>query len=537
MIARIPPTRDATPGHAPQRQITPPHIDTAVLEALLDDRLPARQTADIERHLSDCESCRLRLDNVAGQHAWWDETRDALSDTALEGDRRDHAESDEQPDSSKQTVAPEPNAKHESPSDDASLAWVRPLMQPCSIGRLGRFGDHPIDGIIGQGGMGVVLRGRDRQLGRDLAIKVLSPHLAGVGAARARFLREARSAAAIIHPSVVPIYGIETQQPLPSIVMPCIAGGNLQQRIDGEGPLDIQEVLRIGLQIAEGLGAAHRVGVIHRDIKPANILMESGTGRALISDFGLARALDDGSMTLSGMIAGTPQYMSPEQARGETLDPRSDLFSLGSLLYTLSAGRPPYRADSPLAVLKKITETTPRPVTEINERVPAWLDRLIGKLMARSIDQRPANADEAAMWLRQSLAHVVNPAQNTLPAMLLRQDRGVISRWRWPLIAAAGCLVAVGTFAATRWTTITPTPRGISRSAAINESVGRPSQPTPDTEPDRWDLRSFDDVADQLAADLQAELTAFPNSPLVTSPRSSLSPANNPPPFPVPFGE
>ena len=244
--------------------------------------------------------------------------------------------------------------------------------------------------------MGVVLRGTDPELSRPIAIKVLSPHLAGVGAARARFMREAQSAATIVHPSIVPIYSVATSARLPYIVMPCVQGGNLQEAHRSRRSVgDCAEVLRIGVQVAEGLAAAHRRGVIHRDIKPANILIEEGNGRVLISDFGLARVLDDASLTASGMIAGTPQYMSPEQARGETIDARSDLFSLGSLLYALATGRPPFRAENPLAVLKKITESRPRPVHQVNERLPEWLDRLIGQLMQIDVNRRTETSDRS----------------------------------------------------------------------------------------------------------------------------------------------
>ncbi len=289
--------------------------------------------------------------------------------------------------------------------------------------------------------MGVVLRGIDPELNRPVAIKVLSPHLAGVGAARARFMREAQSAASVVHPSIVPIYSVVTSARLPYLVMPCINGGNLQQRIDREGPLDLDEVLRIGLQVAEGLAAAHRHGVIHRDIKPANILIEEGNGRALISDFGLARALDDATLTISGMIAGTPQYMSPEQARGEPIDARSDLFSLGSLLYALSTGRPPFRAETPLVVLRKITDTKPRPISQINERIPAWFDNLVAQLMENDLGKRISSADQVSGLLRRAHAHVSNPTAHALPKALspLPYRGGILAAaLAIPLLAAGG---------------------------------------------------------------------------------------------------
>ncbi len=381
------------------------HIQRDLLCELLDDELNPQQTDQIEAHLSGCETCRDTLQSIAGEKQWWDETAGVLSKSTL--------------------TFSQSAAKQEPPHDsdltwplDASLEWIRPLLDESPESKWGRIDHYPIQGLIGQGGMGVVLRGTDPELGRPIAIKILSPHLAGVGAARARFMREARAAAAIVHPSVVPIYSIATAARLPYIVMPCINGGNLQERIDREGPLELAEVLRIGLQIAEGLDAAHRQGVIHRDIKPANILVEEGNGRVLISDFGLARALDDATLTMSGMIAGTPQYMSPEQARGDTLDERSDLFSLGSLLYALSIGRPPFRADSPLAVLRKISESRPRPIQQINEQMPAWFDRIISRLMSRELSGRVATAAEAAKLLSDALAHVRNPSTQPLPTSL-----------------------------------------------------------------------------------------------------------------------
>ncbi len=193
--------------------------------------------------------------------------------------------------------------------------------------------------------MGVVLKGFERSLNRYVAIKVLSPAMAASGAARKRFAREAQAAAAVLHENVIAIHRVDESHNLPYLVMPYVAGMSLQKRIDDEGPLPLPCVLRIGRQIAAGLAAAHAQGLVHRDIKPANILLERGVERVTITDFGLARAVDDGSVTKTGVIAGTPQFMSPEQSRGETIDARSDLFSLGSVMYAMCVGRPPFRAD------------------------------------------------------------------------------------------------------------------------------------------------------------------------------------------------
>ncbi|EMI44761.1 serine/threonine-protein kinase [Rhodopirellula sp. SWK7] len=413
-----------------------PHFETDTLRELLDERLPRSEAQRIESHLSDCEHCRTQLQNVAGESMWWDETIEVLGNSTFIEPTRERGSG-----SSVDASSP----LH---SLDASLDWIRPLLQPLPdrvadgevvADAIGRLDQYLIDGVIGQGGMGVVLRGTDPELNRPVAIKVLSPHLAGVGAARMRFMREAQAAAAIVHPSIVPIYSVVPNARLPYLVMPCIAGGNLQQRLDREGPLELTEVLRIGLQVAEGLSAAHKNSVIHRDIKPANILVEEGNGRVLISDFGLARALDDATLTCSGMIAGTPQYMSPEQARGESLDARSDLFSMGSLLYTLATGRPPFRAESPLGVLRKITETRAKPIHEINERMPDWFDVLVSRFMDPDLSRRIASADDAVALLREVNAHLRNPTADRLPRSLCEHRRSPSLR----SIVSATCLLAM----------------------------------------------------------------------------------------------
>src|SRR5205823_10861112 len=183
----------------------------------------------------------------------------------------------------------------------------------------------------------VVVRAYDDKLHRVVAIKVLASPLATSSVARQRFVREARAAAAVTHDHVIDIHAVEDAGPVPYLVMQFIDGPTLQQKLDRTGQLSLKEILRIGMQTAEGLAAAHRQGLVHRDVKPANILLENGVERVKITDFGLARAGDDASLTQSGVVAGTPAYMSPEQVDGKHVDPRSDLFSLGSVLYALCA--------------------------------------------------------------------------------------------------------------------------------------------------------------------------------------------------------
>lgn len=275
-------------------------------------------------------------------------------------------------------------------SEDIELSFLEPSTTPKSLGRLQHY---DVQAVIGQGGCGIVLKAFDAKLHRIVAIKIMSPQLAATSPARKRFLREARATAAIHHENVVSIYVVE-EKPLPFLVMEYIDGMTLQDEITRTGPLELSAILSIGQDIARGLEVAHDKGLVHRDIKPANVLLERGTGRVKITDFGLARSADDASLTQSGAISGTPLYMSPEQAQGLKIDRRSDLFSLGSVLYVMCTGRPPFRAGTSVAVLKRVVEDTPRPIREIIPETPEWLISIIAKLHAKNPEERYSSARE-----------------------------------------------------------------------------------------------------------------------------------------------
>ena len=267
---------------------------------------------------------------------------------------------------------------------------------------LGRIEHYQVLEVIGRGGFGIVFRAFDEKLQRVVAIKVLSPELACTSPARKRFLREARASAKVRHENVVSIYAVE-DAPIPYLVMEYVPGETLQQRLDGTGPLEVEDVLQIGKQIADGLTAAHEEGLIHRDVKPGNVLLDSSGGdHVKITDFGLARAADDASLTQSGLIAGTPLYMSPEQAVGDRLDQRTDLFSLGSVLYQMLSGRPPFRAPSTVAVLRRVAEEEPRPIQEVIAEVPDWMCAIVSNLHAKSPEQRYSTAEEVSEVLARS---------------------------------------------------------------------------------------------------------------------------------------
>ncbi len=371
--------------------------DATRLSQFLGGDLSSHEELLLTGHLDQCTSCRDRLDELAADPASWTEAKEMLCDVV------------------DQVTCTKPASNSDSLQIEQVLAQLGPTDDPESLGRIGGY---EVTGVIGSGGMGVVLKAHDRSLDRVVAVKVMAPHLAASGSARQRFAREAKAAAAVLHPNVIAIHGVSNDQSLPYLVMPYVRGASLQKRIDAEGPLATIDILRIGSQVAAGLAAAHEQGLVHRDIKPANILLEQGVERVAITDFGLARAADDASMTRSGVIAGTPQYMSPEQARGEPIDARSDLFSLGSLLYAMCTGHSPFRAETSYGVLHRITHDAPRAIRELNPNIPEWLERIVLKLLSKSREDRFGSAEEVSELLEGCLAHVQHPTMTTLPAVV-----------------------------------------------------------------------------------------------------------------------
>jgi serine/threonine-protein kinase len=264
-------------------------------------------------------------------------------------------------------------------------------------------GTHTIEGEIGRGGMGVVYRARDERLHRRVAIKVLPPELAFQEEIRARFTREAQTAARLSHPHVVPIYDVGSEGDLVYFIMGYVDGESLGGRIKRRGQLPPEEVRRIMKETADALSAAHALSIIHRDIKPDNILLDGTRGRVMVTDFGIAKALQGGSgatLTSAGVAIGTPSYMSPEQAAGEKeIDGRSDLYSLGIVAYQMCIGQPPFSAPTVAGILmKQITEPAPM-VSDSRDDVPEDLTLAI----ARCLEKDPENRWPTADALRRSL--------------------------------------------------------------------------------------------------------------------------------------
>jgi hypothetical protein len=382
------------------------HINDDVLRSVLEADEEVMINENLKSHVEQCERCRARLEELAASRDEWSDAADSLNGV---GSLSVAAVRDSR------SAKIGPDVWRDYPMEWTESMAKQLLDAPSHPEMLGRIGRYEVERLLGAGGMGIVFKAYDTELSRPVAIKLLAPHLAASGAGRKRFSREAKAAAAIVHEHVVPIYNVETEQEKPYMVMHFVAGESLQTRLDREGPLELCEILRIARQIAAGLAAAHAQGLVHRDIKPSNVLLEKGIERALLTDFGLARAADDASLTRTGFHPGTPQYMSPEQACGDSVDARSDLFSLGSVLYVMCTGRAPFRADSSLGILRKITDSEPVPIREINPAVPEWLEGLVEKLMAKRIEDRFQSAAEVATIFEECLAHVQEPLRHALP--------------------------------------------------------------------------------------------------------------------------
>lgn len=380
-----------------KNKITPSRCcDRVSLANLLAETLDESAEQAVQHHIEQCESCRLTLQAMVAAEPEWADAQSQLRETEFH---------------------PIDSSDDPQATQDIQVNRILNLLGPTDDPKmLGRLGSYEISGLVGVGSTGYVLKAHEPRLNRFVAIKVLSPIYADHGPARSRFEREGKAVAAVADPHVVPIYGVDEYQGVPYIVMQYVAGGSLNDRIQKHGPLTTCEVARLGMQIAQGLAAAHAQGIVHRDVKPANVMLESTVDRAMVTDFGLARVVDDTTQTRSGVVAGTPQFMSPEQARGEIVEPASDLFSLGTVLYTACTGHSPFRAETVYGSIQRVCSEEPRPVRELNPDIAPWLVALIAKLQSKDRTLRFESANQVADILSDELAHLQNPAAVDQPS-------------------------------------------------------------------------------------------------------------------------
>jgi serine/threonine protein kinase/WD40 repeat protein len=346
------------------------------------------------------------------------------------------------------------------PASDCGEEVYDFLAPPQGPGEIGRLGPYRILKLLGAGGMGIVFQAEDPQLERLVALKAMIPALAASATHKKRFLREAKSAAAIKHDHIVSIYQVGEDRGIPYLAMEFLKGEALDKRLEREERLPLADVLRIGRDVASGLAAAHEGGMIHRDIKPANLWLEDPRGRVKILDFGLARPeRDDAQLTQSGAIVGTPAFMAPEQAEGQTVDARCDLFSLGCVLYRMSTGQLPFKGVNTTSTLLAVATMDPTPPRELNPELPPPLSDLVMQLLAKNPTARTRTAAEVVVALeaieRGSLPQATILGSSLLPdqrqasSLSLRDDtqhgcpanQPVSRRRRWLVVAAAAVVL------------------------------------------------------------------------------------------------
>ncbi|MBP7559859.1 MAG: serine/threonine protein kinase [Armatimonadetes bacterium] len=265
-----------------------------------------------------------------------------------------------------------------------------------------QLADFDLQQEIGRGGMGVVYRARQKSLGRDVAVKVLPEDLAREGQVAARFRTEAQRMAKLGHRGIAQVFMVGEESGTQYFAMEYLSGGCLEDRLR-QGPLPLDAAVQIAAQVAEALDYAHERGVVHRDIKPANIMF-SEQGQPVVTDFGIAKALDDSRLTATGMALGTPHYMAPEQAKGNPVDGRADLYALGAVLYEMVCGRPPFQGDSPLSVVMKQISEPPLSPRAVAPTVPSWLESIILRALEKEPTHRFARAGDMAKALRSGAA-------------------------------------------------------------------------------------------------------------------------------------
>jgi eukaryotic-like serine/threonine-protein kinase len=393
--------------------------DETRLAKYLDGSMSSAEQLQFETHLNDCSLCRHGLEAMAAERDWWTTASQALTELA---------------DGSGSTVI-EPSTADCHPN--LLSGWLARTSRRDSLGSLGLY---DILGVLGQGGMGLVLHGFDTELNRPVAIKTLPNCLAFSEDARLRFQREARAAANLSHPNLVPIYGTDSWKGVPYIVMPLIEGGTLEN-YTAQHKLNMEQILNVALQVAKGLAEMHSIGLVHRDVKPSNVLLRNGPEHVMLSDFGLARFHNDDKLTSSNVLPGTPHFMSPEQALGADVDAKSDLFSLGCLMYWMCAEKPPFAGRSNYETLSALVHSQPSDLSIIG--VPNYVVLLIVGLMQKNPSARWTDARKVTELLDACLKHANSPALHSLPAELAEPRHGSNGDFPIPLakLAVRGSLV------------------------------------------------------------------------------------------------
>ena len=450
----------------------------------LDGNLSDEQETRYVAHLDSCSECQSQLEQSAGSGPDWQEARDRLKLLSSLFDT-------ESTDSSR-------------PTGEYDLAFLSPTDDPQMLGRIGPY---EVSGVIGRGGMGIVVKALDKSLNRFVAIKVLDPRLASLGVARQRFAREARAMASVSHEHVVPVFAVEEHLGLPYLVMEYISGASLEHKLRKNGPLSTLAIVRVGLQVSQALSAAHAQGLVHRDIKPANILLDKGVERIRVGDFGLARVSHEANCTQTGTVAGTPEFMAPEQVRGETCSPATDLFGLGGLMYAMCSGASPFQAETVYGVMQHVLEKTPKSLREENPEVPIWLEQFIFRLLEKNPQDRFESSEMVAQLLEKELAYLQNPSTAERPNRSWATKGSLAGRRKTYL--RSSLVIAVAVMLALAWKFWPGEPEPVTK-APVNGSGLVVTEPSPAL----WDTDGTMEFAARVwALDEEMRFLPPPHSP------------------------
>ncbi|MEM6468102.1 MAG: serine/threonine-protein kinase [Planctomycetota bacterium] len=436
------------------------------LKALCRGDLSPDRERLLTAQLEECSACARALEELGGSYEklsskeWNEITRECQSPGLQEVVVQ----------SKRASLAGERNALM---SHDDLAPWL----ESCET-QLGRVGQYQLIECIGRGGMGIVFRALDEELSREVALKFMSPGMLIDPIHAVRFQREARAVAAISHESVIAIHAVSRVRELPYLVMELVDGESLQSRLDRGENFEIDTIIEIAWQIASGLAAAHAKGIVHRDIKPANLLIDKNRNRIRITDFGLAISDSDLSVTTTGMLLGTPEFLAPEQLAGKPVDQRADLFSLGCVLFRLAAGRPAFGGETIWMVIKSVHTHNPPSLSSLYSDVPEWFSVLVARLLEKDPDRRPATADEVEDILKEQSA-AKTPIRETREKSSTKYElssRNQSFKW-FVFVAGAVVLLALGTvFSESVWTS------NLSRNIALDsETLSRMIEGDQDT--------------------------------------------------------